>query len=418
MHPAVAEAGPSRIGAESARAQPGSGSQSSSVKQTTGVATARKPALRAAAGPSPSRRRSRAPYPSVAARTSAARVEPSSTTTTSTLVVCALKALRHRRSGSGLSRVGTTTAIWGCASGEGTGCRVRLAPTRERRGGRSRYRPALLMDALEAIVLGLVQGLTEFLPISSSGHLLIVPAIAGWEDPGAAFTAVIQLGTMAAVLLYFRADLWRITVAFLRSLRAERWRSADLDARIGWYIALGTIPIGIFGFVFADQIESGTRSLYLVGTTLILFSFVMLAAERAGRRERGLDSLTARDGAIIGLFQALALIPGVSRSGATISAGLFQGLDRTAAARYSFLLSVPAVVISGLFELRKVADGGGAGVEATLVAALIAFISGYAAIAWLLRFVANHSIGAFCPYRIALGATVIVLAATGAIAPA
>jgi undecaprenyl-diphosphatase len=273
------------------------------------------------------------------------------------------------------------------------------------------------MDALEAIVLGLVQGLTEFLPISSSGHLLIVPAIAGWEDPGAAFTAVIQLGTMAAVLVYFRADLWRIAVAFLRSLRAERWRSADLDARIGWYIALGTIPIGVFGLVFSAQIESGARSLYLVGSTLILFSFVMLAAERVGRRERGLDTLSARDGAVIGFFQVLALVPGVSRSGATISAGLFRDLDRTAAARYSFLLSVPAVVISGLFELRKIGDGG-VGIEPTLVATLIAFASGYAAIAWLLRFVATHSIGAFCPYRIALGATVIVLAATGAIAPA
>ncbi|MGE0068390.1 MAG: undecaprenyl-diphosphate phosphatase [Solirubrobacterales bacterium] len=273
------------------------------------------------------------------------------------------------------------------------------------------------MDALEAIVLGLVQGLTEFLPISSSGHLLIVPAIAGWEDPGAAFTAVIQLGTMAAVLVYFRGDLWRIAVAFLRSLRAERWRSDDLDARIGWYIALGTIPIGVVGLAFSSQIESGARSLYLVGTTLILFSFVMLAAERVGRRERGLETLSARDGMIIGLFQALALVPGVSRSGATISAGLFQGLDRTAAARYSFLLSVPAVVISGLFELRQIGDVGGVGIGPTLVATLIAFISGYAAIAWLLRFVGTHSIGAFCPYRIGLGAAVILLAATGVIAP-
>jgi undecaprenyl-diphosphatase len=271
------------------------------------------------------------------------------------------------------------------------------------------------MDAFEAIVLGLVQGLTEFLPISSSGHLLIVPAFAGWEDPGAAFTAVIQLGTMAAVLVYFRKDLWRIAIAFLRSLRAERWRSTDSDARIGWYIVLGTIPIGVFGFVFSDQIESGTRSLYLVGTTLIAFSFVMFAAERVGRRERGLETVSARDGLIIGVFQALALVPGVSRSGATISAGLFVGLERTAAARYSFLLSVPAVVLSGLFELRHVTDGDGAGLGMTALATLLAFISGYAAIAWLLRFVATHSIAAFCPYRITLGVIVLVLTAAGAI---
>ena len=274
------------------------------------------------------------------------------------------------------------------------------------------------MSAFEAIVLGLVQGLTEFLPISSSGHLLVVPAMAGWEDPGAAFTAVIQLGTMAAVLVYFRDDLWRIAIAFLRSLSAERWRSGDSDARIGWYIVLGTIPISVFGLVFSDQIESGARSLYLAGAMLIAFSFVMLAAERAGRRERGLETLNVRDGLIIGVFQALALVPGVSRSGATISAGLFVGLERTAAARYSFLLSVPAVVLSGLFELRHINDGDSAGVGMTVLATLLAFISGYAAIAWLLRLVATHSIAVFCPYRITLGVIVLVLAATGTITAA
>ena len=278
-----------------------------------------------------------------------------------------------------------------------------------------RYGPPLLVDALEAIVLGLVQGLTEFLPISSSGHLLIVPAVAGWEDPGAAFTAVIQLGTMAAVLVYFRVDLGRIAVAFLRSVRVERWRSDDLDARIGWYIVLGTIPLAVLGFAFSNQIESGARSLYLVGTTLILFSFVMLAAERVGRRERGLETLNVRDGMIIGLFQALAVIPGVSRSGATISAGLFQGLDRTAAARYSFLLSVPAVVLSGVFELREIGGDGGASVEATVIATLVAFISGYAAIAWLLRYLATHSLRVFVAYRILLGVFVLALATTGTI---
>src|SRR4051794_11004934 len=271
------------------------------------------------------------------------------------------------------------------------------------------------MDAFEAIVLGLVQGLTEFLPISSSGHLLIVPALLGWEDPGAAFTAVIQLGTMAAVLLYFRADLWRILIAFLGSLRGERWRSQDLDARMGWYIALGTVPIGIFGVNFSNQIESGARSLYLVGSMLIAFSFVMIGAERVGSRDRGLETLTARDGAIIGLFQALALVPGVSRSGATISAGLFRGLDRTAAARYSFLLSIPAVVLSGLFELRKIGEPGGADVGPTVIATVAAFVVGYASIALLLRYLTRHGLGVFVIYRVAIGILVLALATSGTI---
>ena len=169
------------------------------------------------------------------------------------------------------------------------------------------------MNALQAIVLGLVQGLTEFLPISSSGHLRIVPAFFGWEDPGAAFTAVIQLGTMAAVLLYFRADLWRIATAWLRSLR-DRSVRGDLDARMGWYIILGTIPIGVLGLAFKDPIETKFRNLELIGTTLIVFGFVMLAAEALSRRDRPLREINARDGLLIGLAQALALVPGVSRS--------------------------------------------------------------------------------------------------------
>src|ERR687886_421428 len=212
------------------------------------------------------------------------------------------------------------------------------------------------MDAFQAIVLGIVQGLTEFLPISSSGHLRIVPAFFGWEDPGAAFTAVVQIGTMAAVLLYFRRDLWRIASAWVRSLRDPEERRT-LDARLGWYIILGTIPISVLGLAFKDPIETEFRSLTLIGTTLIVFGLVMLLAEKVSRRERELDSLTVRDGVVIGCAQALALVPGVSRSGATISAGLFLNFDRAAAARYSFLLSVPAVVLSGLFELRHAGEG-------------------------------------------------------------
>ncbi len=272
------------------------------------------------------------------------------------------------------------------------------------------------MSWLEAIVLGVVQGLTEFLPISSSGHVRIVPAFFGWEDPGAAFTAVIQLGTMAAVLVYFRSDLWAIVRAWLRELGTP-WRGLSHDAKLGWLIALGTIPIAIFGFAFSDQIESGARDLYLIGTALILFSFVMLAAEWAGARSshRELTEINQRDGIFIGFAQALALIPGVSRSGATISAGLFRGFDRAAAARYSFLLSVPAVVLSGLFELRDLGEGDTASAGATVIATLAAFVSGYAAIAWLLRYLASHTLTIFVLYRIPLGVLVIALAATGTI---
>jgi undecaprenyl-diphosphatase len=269
-----------------------------------------------------------------------------------------------------------------------------------------------LMSELEALFLGIVQGLTEFLPISSSGHLRIVPAMLGWEDPGAAFTAVIQLGTMAAVLIYFRAELWNIARAWLRELRIP-FRRRSTDANLGWFIVLGTIPISIFGFAFSDQIESGARSLYVIGTMLIVFSFVMLAAERYGRRRRELSEMNGRDGLFIGFAQALALIPGVSRSGATISAGLFRNFDRTAAARYSFLLSVPAVVLSGLYELRHVGDG--VELVPTLTATIAAFVSGYAAIAWLLRYLAHHSLDVFVAYRIPLGVLVLVLAGSGAI---
>jgi len=187
------------------------------------------------------------------------------------------------------------------------------------------------------------------------------------------------------------------------------------DSRLGWYIVLGTIPIGIFGLVFHNQIESGARNLELIGTALILFSLVMLAADRQARQTRRIDDLNRSDGVFIGIAQALALVPGVSRSGATISAGLFRGLDRTSAARYSFLLSIPAVVLSGLFELPKIGDKGGAGTAPTIVATLLAFVVGYASIAFLLRYLARHDLMVFVVYRVVLGALVLVLAANGTI---
>jgi undecaprenyl-diphosphatase len=270
------------------------------------------------------------------------------------------------------------------------------------------------VDAIQAIVLGIVQGLTEFLPISSTAHLRIVPAFFGWEDPGSAFTAVVQLGTMAAVLLYFRDDLWRIVRTWFLSLRDPELRSS-LDARMGWYIGLGTIPIAIFGFIFRDQIESGGRDLYVIGTALIVFGLVLEYADRTAKRNRTLEQIGPRDAAFMGIFQALALIPGVSRSGSTITAGLFRGFDRESAARYSFLLSVPAVVLSGLFEARKIGDPGGAGLAPTLIATVLAFIVGYASIAWLLRYLVRHSMTLFVIYRVGLGALVLVLTAAGAI---
>jgi undecaprenyl-diphosphatase len=271
------------------------------------------------------------------------------------------------------------------------------------------------VDAFQAIVLGIVQGLTEFLPVSSTAHLRIVPAFCGWDDPGAAFTAVVQLGTMAAVLVYFRRDLWSIASSWLRSVLARERRPQDPDARMGWYIVLGTIPIAVLGLAFKDPIENQFRTLELIGSAMVLFSFVMLRAEAVSKRNRELSDITRQDGLLIGCAQALALVPGVSRSGATISAGLFLDFDRQAAARYSFLLSVPAVVLSGLFELRHVGEGGGAPAGATAIATLLAFVVGYASIAFLLRYLVRHSIGVFAAYRMALGLIVIVLAATNVI---
>jgi len=273
------------------------------------------------------------------------------------------------------------------------------------------------LDLLQATVLGIVQGLTEFLPISSSGHLRIVPAFAGWEDPGAAFTAVIQLGTMAAVVVYFRADLWRIARTWLRSLRDASLRR-ELDARLGWYLIIGTIPISIIGLAFSGQIENELRGLYLIASMLIVFGLLLLLAERLSKRDRDATQISARDAIVVGFAQALALIPGVSRSGATITAGLFLGFDRVAAARFSFLLSVPAVVLSGLFEMRHVIDGsaeGEVGIAPTTVATIAAFVSGYAAIAFLLRFLVTHSTAVFVAYRVALGVAVFALAGSGAI---
>jgi len=246
-----------------------------------------------------------------------------------------------------------------------------------------------------------------------------VPAFVGWDDPGAAFTAVTQLGTMAAVLIYFRKDLLRVLFAWTRSLPGIRKSSepAPFDARLGWYLGLGTIPVVVFGFLFRDQIETAARDLYLIGGALIVMGLVLGLADLRSKRDREIESMQPSDAAVMGFAQALALIPGVSRSGATISAGLFRGMTRPAAARYSFLLSVPAVVLSGLYELPKALEHGpnDAGAASLLVATLLAFIVGYASIAIFLRWLGAHSTAVFVVYRVVLGIAVIALASSGAI---
>ncbi|MEU0150928.1 undecaprenyl-diphosphate phosphatase [Micromonospora fulviviridis] len=275
------------------------------------------------------------------------------------------------------------------------------------------------MTWVEAIVLGIVQGLTEFLPVSSSGHLRITSAIFFGRDAGASFTAVTQLGTEAAVLIYFFKDIWRIVRTWVLGLFDSSVRSS-LDYRMGWYVIVGTIPIGIFGLLFKDQIRTAGRNLYLISGTLIVFGLVLAFAEYWGRQTRTLENFRMRDGVIMGFAQAMALIPGVSRSGGTLTAGLLLNLTRETAARYSFLLAIPAVVISGVFSIPDVFEPSAPGTAAPsvaqmAVATVIAFAIGYAAIAWLLRYVAHHTLYLFVLYRVALGSLVLCLLLTGTI---
>ena len=272
------------------------------------------------------------------------------------------------------------------------------------------------MTWLAALVLGVVQGLTEFLPISSSAHLRVVAALARWADPGAAFTAVTQLGTESAVLLYFRRDIAGILRAWTRSLRTPAWR-AHPQARIGWYVIVGTVPIAVLGFVFQDQIEKALRDLRLLAATLIVFGVVLGAADRMAANRRPLETLTARHAVLFGFAQAMALLPGVSRSGGTISAGLMLGYTRQAAARYAFLLAIPAVLASGGLELTKIGHGPTPAWVPTLLATAVAFGVGYAVIAWFLRYIATHRFTPFVAYRIAAGVGLLALIGTGVLTP-
>ncbi|MEU6625459.1 undecaprenyl-diphosphate phosphatase [Streptomyces litmocidini] len=284
------------------------------------------------------------------------------------------------------------------------------------------------MSWFESFILGLVQGLTEFLPISSSAHLRLTAAFAGWHDPGAAFTAITQIGTETAVLIYFRKDIARIVSAWFRSLTNKAMRS-DHDAQMGWLVIVGSIPIGVLGVTLKDQIEGPFRDLRITATTLIVMGVVLGIADRlaardeiggrhrAMRERKTLRDLGVKDGLIYGVCQAMALIPGVSRSGATISGGLFMGYTREAAARYSFLLAIPAVLASGVFELKDASESGHVSWGPTIFATVIAFAVGYAVIAWFMKFITTKSFMPFVIYRIALGILLIVLVSAGVLSP-
>ncbi len=277
------------------------------------------------------------------------------------------------------------------------------------------------MDVFRALVLGVVQGLTEFLPISSSGHLRIVPALLGWDDPGAAFTAVIQIGTLAAVLAYFRDDIRRIGRAWTRSLGGGR--RGDLDARMGWMMIAGTVPIVVCGLAFKDQIETTLRSLYVVAGAMIGLALLLALAEtrvrlqvRTGRPQKDLKDITWTDALVTGLAQALALVPGSSRSGVTIMAGLFAGMSRETAARFSFLLSLPSVLAAGIYQLYRARGelmSTQDDVMALAVATLVSGVVGYASIAFLLRYLKTHTTMIFIAYRLLLGGLIFYWLSTG-----
>ncbi|MFI6703040.1 undecaprenyl-diphosphate phosphatase [Streptomyces sp. NPDC050509] len=283
------------------------------------------------------------------------------------------------------------------------------------------------MSWFESFILGLVQGLTEFLPISSSAHLRLTAVFAGWHDPGAAFTAITQIGTEAAVLIYFRKDIVRIVSSWFRSLTDKEMRG-DHDAQMGWLVIVGSIPIGVLGVTLKDQINGPFRDLRLIAVTLIVMGIVLGIADRLAARDetggkhraikerKSLKDLSVKDGLIFGFCQAMALVPGVSRSGATISGGLLMGYTREAAARYSFLLAIPAVLASGAYELKDAGEGH-VSWGPTIFATFIAFAVGYAVIAWFMKFITTKSFMPFVIYRVLLGIALFVLVGTDTVSP-
>lgn len=272
------------------------------------------------------------------------------------------------------------------------------------------------MDLIQAIIFGILQGLTEFLPISSSAHIRILPALLGWQDPGAAFTANIQLGTLVAVLIYFWKDLGQVLKGWTGSLSNAQTRQSP-EARIGWAIVVGTVPIIVLGFVLKDQIETVFRSLNWVAGALIIMALVLLAAEKFGKQTRDLNSVRPMDGLIVGLWQALALIPGCSRSGSTITGALFAGFDRATAARFSFLLSVPSIFLAAVYTAYTHREVFSQMLVPLLVANLFSLVSGYACIAFLMKFLQKNSTMVFIVYRILLGLAIIGLVTGGRLDP-
>ena len=271
------------------------------------------------------------------------------------------------------------------------------------------------MDFFRAVVLGLIQGLTEFLPISSSAHLAIFPKFFGWDDPGAAFSAVIQIGTELAVVLYFWRDIVTIASGWLRGLFSADAREA-LEWRMGWFVIIGSVPIVVLGVLFQDTIKHQFRHVVLIAIALIVFGVILGFAEHWGLKNRSIDKLTMRDAILLGFAQACALFPGVSRSGGTISMGLLLGYDRRAATRYAFLLAIPAVLGAGIYNLKDIPNQANAyGPGPTIVATVISFVVGLAVIRWLLNYVSTKSYAPFLIYRSGLGALVLVRVATSVI---
>lgn len=265
---------------------------------------------------------------------------------------------------------------------------------------------------LQAIVLGISQGLTEFLPISSTAHTLIVSKLLGWPDPGAAFTAVTQVGTELAVVIYFRQDIARILKAWFSSLTKKSER-ANPDAKMGWYVIIGTLPIGIAGLAFKSSIETTARNLWLVAATLIVMGILLGLADRYAKHTKSETDINTKNAVLFGLGQALALIPGVSRSGATITAGLAMGFKRDVAARYSFLLAIPAVFASAALTAGDISSDSFVNWPATIVATIVAFVVGYFVIASLMKYLQTRTFLPFVIYRIALGTLLMVLLANG-----
>lgn len=268
----------------------------------------------------------------------------------------------------------------------------------------------------QAALLGVVQGLTEFLPVSSSAHLRVVAELAGWKDPGAAFTAVTQLGTEAAVLLYFRKDVVGIVRNWTRSLWTPSLRS-DPQARMGWFVLVGTLPIAVLGLLLEDLISQPFRDLRLVALTLAVFAIVLGLADRLGSKTRELDQLSWRDSVLFGLAQAMALVPGVSRSGGTLSMGLLLGYSRVAAARYSFLLAIPAVLASGFYKVLDIGAEGAPAWGPTILATAVSFVVGYAVIVYFLRYLAWGTFLPFVVYRVLLASLLIGLIGFGLLDP-